>query len=229
MKHEEIKRTILWKLHNIPPILFRLGLFFIPIYFFWKVWVIDIGEIEKISIRSTLLIMRGVTALCAIWIIDCLTRIHGFTNTKFFLMYEVIKAAGLICCILFISIALVVKGYYEIPIWYFLSPVGFLIVFPVRKLRQLSHILGNYETTKVKDIDTIKISVEQVGLDISGGYLFNYMCYLNYQIIVKRIVYKSDYMLNSIIRHKFADYKNGKPLRIIYSVRDPKFNIIFQE
>ncbi len=225
----EAKRTLLWKLHNVPPILLRLGLFFIPIYFFWGGWFIDIDEVEKMSVRNTLLIMRGVTALCAIWIIDCLTRIHGFTNPKTLLIYEVIKAIGLICCILFISILLIVKGYYEVPIWYFVAPIGFIAILPIRKLKQLSYIINGYNIIQVRDIETINISMQQLAIDIPSGSLFCYTAYLDYEIKVDVKSYKYSDMLNSIIRHKFADYKNGKPLRIIYSIQDPKFNIIFQE
>ena len=240
--HWEAKRTIAWKLSNIPPIIFRLVFFALVIYLSKDVWLIDISDL-KIEYRSSYLLMRIISFLCAIWIVDCLVRIHGFTSPKILLIYEIVKAIAILFCILFLTVIFTYMGYHgsgvlsykgdhESDVWYFFSFIGILILLPIRKLRQLSHIIADYKITTVQDIDKIALSKTQKSIEAGNrarGIVYHNTSYIDYQIKVDDIICGSGHMLNSIVRYKFADYKNGKPLRVIYSTKNPKFNIIFQD
>ena len=227
-KSGPLERTLLWKLRNVPPIIFRLALFALAIYFSKDVWLIDITDL-KIAYRSSYLLMRIISFLCAIWIVDCLVRIHGFTNPKTLLIYEIIKAIAILFCILFLTTIFIYMGYNESLLWYIPSFVGGFVLIQITKLMQLSHVIENYQVTSVLDITKIDTSQAQDAADAAGGFIYCYISHIQHQITVDGVIYNNNPLLNSIVRYKFADYKNGKPLRVIYSTKNPKFNIIFQD
>lgn len=228
MKSWKAERTALWKLCNVPPILFRLALFSIPIWFVCISWFVDTSD-APMSVRNTVFIANCLAALCAIWIVDCLTRIHGFTNPKTLLIYEIVKASAILFCTFLLTTVLLYKGYNESVVWYIPSFVGGFMLIQIAKLMQLSQVIKNYTIKTVLDVAKIDTSPVQDAADVGGGFIYYYVSYIQYQIEVDGVIYNNNPLLDSIIRHKFADYKNGKPLRIIYSTKNPKFNIIFQD
>ncbi len=216
-----------WIIHGVPAFIRVCVVLGLALYFGGLAVLTVAAMLIKQNMDVTVLPIYIALSSIA-WLVDYVVLLIGFRNPKRQLLYGIgLLIFHIMLSLAFIIMSLNTKDYGEIILMVFVGIRLCLWLPPLHTILKIYPAfefgLANSESVKPADIQY-------------AGYMHPTVlpfktCIIDYEFEVNGKKYQEeDNTASRCLAHKWRDYKErGRPLRVIYSKTNPKYNMILQD